>query len=197
MDFVMGAPWWGRKKMVLMAASRRGGRGRGWGPPGGGGFPMGPPWMFIHGRPKMERGGVRAAILRLLAEEPMHGYQIIQELSERTGGMWQPSPGAVYPTLQQLDDEGLVKSEEREGKKVYALTPEGRAQVDSLVEAPWERFCRPDEDLASLRDLAIALGGAVMQVVAAGDEDQRAKTKEVLEEARRKIYQMLAEPSGD
>jgi DNA-binding PadR family transcriptional regulator len=128
-----------------------------------------------------------------LAEEPMHGYQIIQELSSRTHGMWQPSPGAIYPTLQQLDDEGLVKVEEREGKKVYALTPAGRARVGN-DEAPWERLCpEPRSDLVGLRDLAFSVGAAVMQVVHTGTESQLSRTKELLEETRRRIYEVLAE----
>ena len=173
---------------MAMGAHRR---GWGWGP--GGGFNMGP-GQFFPGRAKMGRGGVRAAILYLLAEEPMHGYQIIQELSERTHGLWQPSPGAIYPTLQQLDDEGLVRVDEQEGKKVYALTDEGRQQVDSESEAPWARMCPPfDSELIGLRDLAFQVGAAVMQVAHAGDEAQLAKAKEVLEDARRRIYQVLAD----
>ena len=89
---------------------------------------------------RARRGDIRTAILRLLAEQPMHGYQIIQELSTRSGGVWNPSAGSIYPTLQQLADEGLVDSEESAGKKVYHLTDAGRAAVDDLgaESAPWE-----------------------------------------------------------
>lgn len=182
MGFSQKPPWWVRAHLTGIEARH----GWGGGPPG---FPVGP---FFPGRAKVGRGGVRLAILHLLGEEPMHGYQIIQELSRRTNGMWQPSPGAIYPTLQQLDDEGLVKAEERDGKKVYTLTPEGRAQVDH-DEAPWDRLCpEPRSELVGLRDLALGVGAAVMQVVHTGTESQLTRTKEILEEARRRIYEVLA-----
>ena len=191
MGFAMKPPWWIRAHLMGMHARR------GWAGGPGPGFPMGPP-VFFPGRAKVERGGVRLAILYLLAEEPMHGYQIIRELTSRTEGMWQPSPGAIYPTLQQLEDEGLVAVTEREGKKVYALTEEGRAQVGDQDEAPWEQYCPPfEKGLLPLRDLAFGVGAAVMQVAHAGTEAQLKKTKEILEEARRQIYQMLADAGSD
>lgn len=173
----------------MMGGSRR---GRGWGR-GRGSFGMGP--GFFPGRPKVSRGDVRSAILHLLAEEPMHGYQIMSELSERTEGMWKPSPGSVYPTLNQLEDEGLVRAKEREAKKVYDLTDEGRAQVDAdEQEAPWERFASPySKDLMALRDAAFALGAAVMQVARAGSEGQADRVREVLDETRRRVYEILSE----
>jgi DNA-binding PadR family transcriptional regulator len=155
---------------------------------------MGEGPMFS-GRPKAGRGDVRLAILHLLAEAPMHGYQIMQELAERTDGMWRPSPGAIYPTLQQLEDEGLVVADEREGKKVYSLTSEGRGLIEEEEGGPpWERFERKiDDDFLALRDVGFQVGAAVMQVARAGSRSQVAKTREILEEARRQIYQILAE----
>jgi DNA-binding PadR family transcriptional regulator len=155
---------------------------------------MGSGPMFT-GRPKAGRGDVRLAILHLLSEAPMHGYQIMQELAERTHGVWRPSPGAIYPTLQQLEDEGLVVAEEQEGKKVYSLTPDGRVLIENEEGAPpWERFeHHVDNDLISLRDVGFQVGAAVMQVARAGSRSQVAKTKEILEEARRQIYQLLGE----
>lgn len=149
---------------------------------------------FFPGRPKVSRGDVRAAILHLLAEEPMHGYQIMSELTERTDGIWQPSPGSIYPTLNQLEDEDLVRAEEREGKKVYALTDEGRAQVEADQEgAPWKRFSSPySKGLMALRETGFEVGAAVFQVARAGSEEQVAKTREILEETRRRIYELLA-----
>ena len=83
----------------------------------------------------MRRGDVRAAALSLLAEGPRNGYQIIQEISERTNGVWRPSPGSVYPALQQLEDEGLIRAETSEsGRKAFALTDEGRAYADSHAD---------------------------------------------------------------
>ena len=158
-----------------------------------GGFP-GP---FFGGRPKVGRGDVRAAILALLAEEPLHGYQIIQELSKRTGGVWRPSPGSIYPTLQQLEDEGLVRSEEMDGRRVYQLTDAGRAEAEKRredLQAPWEEGTEDvDESLLELRDLAFQVGAAVMQVAHAGSDRQVARAKEILGETRRSLYRLLAE----
>ncbi len=190
MSYAMTPPWVAKRHMMAMAARR--GR-RGWSNEWGG-FPMGP-GPFYGGRPKVSRGDVRAAILHLLAEAPMHGYQIMQELTERTDGIWQPSPGSIYPTLQQLEDEGLVKADEQDGKKTYTLTDDGRAKIESDQGAPpWERFgSDTHEGLHALREVGFQVGAAVMQVARAGSEAQVAKTKEILEEARRKIYQILAE----
>ena len=157
-------------------------------------FPMGP-GPFSPGRPKVGRGDVRIAILHLLSEEPMHGYQIIQEISERTDNVWNPSPGSVYPTLQQLEDEGLASSEQREGKNVFSLTDEGESTLASEDETPpWERMAGGLNDtLIGLREAGFQVGAAVMQVARAGTDDQIARAKTVLDEARRKVYKILAE----
>ncbi len=184
--------------MRLMAM--RGGRGRrgdwtaqGWGP--GAGFGMWGGKGPFGGRQKVSRGEVRAAILQLLSEEPMHGYQIMQELAERSDGMWRPSPGSIYPTLQQLADEELVRAEDSEGKKVYHLTDAGQAKVDeSEAPPPWARF--DVEDLGGLfeiKDLAIQVGAAVMQVASAGSDEQLAEAKEILADTRSRLYQLLAD----
>ena len=111
------------------------------------------------------RGDIRAAILALLAEQPMHGYQIIQELAERTGGVWRPSPGSVYPTLQQLEDEELVRETASDsGKRVYELTDAGREQAAS-APAPWTAVADESDDaLVALRDLAFQVLAATRQV---------------------------------
>ncbi|MFL5877620.1 MAG: PadR family transcriptional regulator, partial [Solirubrobacteraceae bacterium] len=117
---------------------RRGGRHRG-GPPGGfgGGFPgFGPPRG-----PRARRGDVRAALLALLAEEPRNGYQLMQEIERRSDGVWRPSPGSVYPALQLLEDEGLVRVSPERGGKEYEITDTGRAEADARPEgvgAPWD-----------------------------------------------------------
>ncbi len=193
MSYAMTPPWMVKRHILTMSTgkSRRGSR-RGYGRRSE--FPMGPGGPF-GGRPKASRGDVRIAILHLLTEEPMHGYQIMQELSERTDGLWKPSPGSVYPTLQQLEDEGLVEAQQSDGKNVFGLTDEGRAKVESTQEPPpWERFGSETSDgLVSLRDTAFKVGAAVMQVARAGSDAQVADAKAVLEETRRKIYQILAE----
>lgn len=191
MSYAATPPFWVRKKLMRMAGHRRHGYGRG-------GFGMGG-GPFFPGRPKVSRGDVRSAILHLLAEEPMHGYQIMSELSERTEGIWQPSPGSIYPTLNQLEDEDLVRADEMDGKKVYALTDDGRQAVETDDQAPpWERFSSPySKGLMELRDAAFQAGAAVMQVARAGSEEQVAKTLEILEDAKRRIYEVLADEQTD
>lgn len=127
----------------------------------------------------------------------MHGYQIMRELAERSGGVWRPSPGSVYPTLQQLEDEGLVTAQATEaGKRVYELTDAGREQVKASAgsAAPWEAAAGgADDELVELRDLAVQVGAAVMQVAHAGGTGQVAKARDILKEARRSLYRLLAE----
>jgi DNA-binding PadR family transcriptional regulator len=150
--------------------------------------------VFGRGR-KVGRGDVRSAILGLLAEEPMHGYQIIQELTERSGGMWRPSPGSVYPTLQQLEDEGLVRAGESHGRRVFHLTDSGRAEAARRAEAgapPWAMW---DEGspLADLREVGIGVAAAVVQVAQAGSDDQIVRAREILLDTRKRLYGLLAE----
>ncbi|WP_040167215.1 PadR family transcriptional regulator [Microbacterium gorillae] len=146
--------------------------------------------------PRMNRGDVRASVLGLLAEKPMHGYQIIQEIEERSGGTWKPSAGSVYPTLQLLADEGLVETEESGGRKVYSLTEAGRAaaQDSDSDEAPWETAGRRDGARpGELTKAAAELAHAVAQIGRSGSSDQVAAASKLLEETKRKIYGMLAE----
>jgi DNA-binding PadR family transcriptional regulator len=144
--------------------------------------------------PRARRGNVRAAILALLAERPMHGYEMIQELEARTNGVWRPSAGSIYPTLQQLEDEGLVSAEEAGGKRRFTLTAAGRAEAENLARPPWEEVADAAADhTSSLREAAFQLGAAVVQVGRTGSEDQIAKTQEILNDARRRIYSMLGE----
>jgi DNA-binding PadR family transcriptional regulator len=170
---------------------RRGRRhsGRGMRGPGGFGGHFGP------GR-RAGRGDIRAAILTLLAEEPMHGYQIIQVIAERSGGNWTPSPGSVYPTLQQLEDEGLIEPADSEsGRRVFALTEAGRtASAADGVSAPWEEpVDDADADLAELRDLVHQVLAATRQVAQAGTASQVKSAQGVLRTARKSIYRLLAE----
>jgi DNA-binding PadR family transcriptional regulator len=158
------------------------------------GGPFGPGYAF--GR-RAGRGDIRAAILAILAEEPMHGYQIIQELAERTGGVWRPSPGSVYPTLQQLEDEELVRAAASEsGKRVFELTDAGREQA-SASPAPWSAVAGESEsELVVLRDLAHQVLAATRQVAHAGTAAQIEAAQVVLRDARRALYRLLAE-EGD
>jgi DNA-binding PadR family transcriptional regulator len=176
---------------------RHGGRHGGFGgPPFGGGFPF-----QRGGGPRARRGDVREAILVLLAEEPRNGYQLMQEIEQRSEGVWRPSPGSVYPALSQLEDEGLVHSDETAGRRAFQLTDEGRAYVESNREAfgvPWDEVGGDvPEGLFELRKLMMQLAMATMQVAQAGDEAQTAEARTVLEDARRSLYRILAGDAGD
>ncbi len=146
-------------------------------------------------------GDVRAAVLVLLAEQPMHGYQIIQEIAERSGGVWQPSPGSIYPVLQQLEDEGLVLIEQTEGRKVANLTESGRDYVEenrAEFEEVWKALSNNnvDESMQEMRNLFVTLkqiGTAAKQVAKVGTGSQVAEARKVLADTRRRLYLILAE----
>lgn len=145
---------------------------------------------------RMGRGDVRAAVLALLAEKPMHGYQIIREIEERSDGTWKPSPGSVYPTLQLLADEGLISFEESDGRKTYSLTDAGRAVADAAADhtAPWE--AQSDKHRGSrsaLPKAGIELAQAATQVARSGSPEQIDEAVAVLADARRKLYTILAQ----
>ena len=143
---------------------------------------------------RARRGDVRAALLLLLEGQPQNGYQLIQEIERRTEGVWKPSPGSVYPALQQLEDEGLVRAAETEGKRAYDLTPEGREYIESNRDElgnPFEAATGGmDEGVFDLRGLMFQVGGAAMQVAAAGHTDEARK---ILADTRRALYKILAE----
>ncbi len=172
------------------------------GPFGRHGFkhPFGPGMMGGHGfggpgGGRARRGDIRAAVLRLLSEQPMHGYQIIQELSARSEGAWSPSAGSVYPTLQQLADEGLVSAEETAGKKVFSLTETGVAEVAKTADqpAPWEDAAASDTGSSAYRDAAAKLMQAMFQLGKTGSADQVERGAEILVETRKQLYKILAE----
>ena len=164
-------------------------------------FPFGGFGGFPGGRrrrgPRVRRGDVRSAILALLAEEPRNGYQIIQELVERSGGIWRPSPGSVYPALQQLEDEGLVRAEEQDGRRQYHLTDAGREYVAARTDehaAPWETVADSvHNDMIELQTAFGQVGIAFGQVVQSGSAAQVAEARRVLTDTRRALYRILAE----
>ncbi len=146
--------------------------------------------------PRMGRGDVRTAVLALLAEKPMHGYQIIHEIEERSGGVWKPSPGSVYPTLQLLADEGLISAKESGGRKTYSLTDEGKVVAESTAEqaAPWATPSAKGGRMSTeLPKAGIDLAQAIAQVGRSGNSEQAKQAVAVLEDARRKLYAILAE----
>jgi DNA-binding PadR family transcriptional regulator len=147
-----------------------------------------------HGR--AGRGDVRTAILKLLAEEPMHGYQLMQAVADRTSGGWRLSPGAVYPTIAQLEDEGLVQVSTEGGRKLVTLTETGRALVESLGDVdPFAAF-GGDGDRVDLRGAIGELMGAAGQLARVGDPAQLAAAATVLADARRSLYLILAGEAG-
>jgi DNA-binding PadR family transcriptional regulator len=170
-----------------------GGRG-GFGPGPGG--PFGGPHHRGRGGRRARRGDIRSAILLLLAEEPRNGYGLMQEIEERSGGVWRPSPGSVYPALSQLEDEGLVRATEHDGRKSFTLTDEGTAHVEANRErfgTPWETVGEgASDELHDLRRAAQALAIAAMQVAQTGTKEQLAEAKSILEDARRGLYRLLA-----
>jgi DNA-binding PadR family transcriptional regulator len=182
-----GGPWewgYGRPKGRL---DWHGGLGEtGWwpGPPG-----------FSRG-PKAGRGDVRAAILALLREGPRNGYQIMSEIEERSGGAWRPSPGAVYPALQQLADEGLTEAEEAGGRRTFSLTAAGRRYVEENPErarAAWESMTSAEPgEVPGLFAQAARLGGSIVQVARDGSAEQIHAAEGLLEQTRRAMYQILA-----
>jgi len=152
------------------------------------------------GRGRARRGDVRLALLRLLAEDPSNGYQLMQTIEERSGGRWRPSPGSVYPTLAQLEDEGLIKSSESDGSRRFEITDAGREHLETRADepAPWDPA---DEDgetaMTELGPLVIQIIKAVWQVGSVGDQTQRSRAIELLTETRRGLYRILAEdPEG-
>jgi DNA-binding PadR family transcriptional regulator len=160
-----------------------------------GGPPWGPAWSGGGRWPKARRGDVRAAILAVLAEQPMNGYQIIQEVAQRSGGVWKPSPGSIYPTLQQLEDEGLVRTENDGGRRAYTLTDEGRAYVaehPDEVAAPWEGMGEVSDD-DGLKPLIGQVAAAIWQIAAVGTREQQAKAREALSDLRRRLHTILAD----
>ncbi len=178
-------------------------RGEGCGPAHFKFGPHGPGFGRGHGHggrgpwSRARRGDVRTAILLLLADEPMHGYQIMQRLEEKSGGAWRPSPGSVYPTLQLLEDQGIIKGEEAEGRRVFSLT-EGGAEAaaalkERLGESPFDAEGGEQDPRFALRQAVFSLGGAVKQVAMTGSADDTQKALEILRDARKKVYALLAD----
>ena len=183
-------------------AKDKGHWGGGFGGPWGGWWP-GPPGPPGPGRgPKASRGDVRAAILALLQEGPRNGYQIMSEIEERSGGAWRPSPGAVYPALQQLADEGLISGEETEGRRTVTLTEAGRDYIREHPErarGAWESAAQQEAwEVPGLFAEAARLAGGIVQIAHAGTPEQVQAAERLLEQTRRRLYQILADDdTGD
>ena len=190
-------PFQGYRGLLMMHRGEGGPRGpRGFGDFGpASGF--GPPRGFGRHGGKARRGDIRTASLLLLAEEPRNGYTIMQEIEERSEGVWRPSPGSVYPALAQLEDEGLIRSEEIDGRKRFAITDAGREQVAARPQdapAPWDTLADGvSRDVQELFGLMRQVGMAGLQLVQTATEKQLSEAKQVLTETRRSIYRILAD----
>jgi len=157
-------------------------------------LPFPPPDM--EASPRVRRGDVRAALLLLLAEEPKNGYQMIQDIEARSRGVWRPSPGSVYPALQQLEDEDLVTGDESGGSRTYRLTEPGRAEAERLAAgtAPWDEVARTvPEDRHELRLLWAQLSQAFAHLTMTANDHQVAEAKKLLKRTRKSVFQILAE----
>jgi DNA-binding PadR family transcriptional regulator len=154
--------------------------------------PFGPRDLFGRGgfgRPGVRRGEIRPLILSVLAKRPMHGYEVIQELEAASGGRWRPSAGSVYPTLQQLADEGLVTSEEVDGRRVYTLSESGRTAAADAPSPTWGENDADPDDIRRFFE-------AVLQVERVGSPEARRESRRILADARRELYRILAEDAG-
>ena len=167
--------------------------GFGFDPRGGFGFAGGP--RGRRGGRRGKRGDVRAAILVLLSDRAMHGYEMIHEISDRSGGLWRPSPGSVYPTLQLLVDEGLIAGTESEGsKRLFELTEEGRAAAEKVETPPWEEIAEGvDPNHVNLHNALGQLMGAVAQSAYTATEEQQQRIVDIVNAARREVYNILGE----
>ena len=152
------------------------------------------------GRGRARRGDVRLAVRRLLAEEPSNGYQLMQAIEQRSGGRWRPSPGSMYPTLSQLEDEGLIRSSESDGSRHFEITDAGREHMETRANEPdpWApEEGEQDDGLSDLAPLIIGIGKAAWQVRSVGTGDQVARATQLLAETQRGLYGILAEePDG-
>jgi DNA-binding PadR family transcriptional regulator len=189
-----GGPW------ERHARGRKGPGPGHWG--GGFGGPWGAWWAGPPGPPpprgpKAGRGDVRAAILALLQEGPLNGYQIMSEIAERSGGAWRPSPGAVYPALSQLADEGLIVGTESAGRRSYSLTDAGREYVEQnpeMARGAWESSAQQEAwQIPGLFAEAARLGGGIVQIAHNGTPDQVRAAERLLERTRRDLYRLLAD----
>ncbi len=167
----------------------------------GGPFRPGGPMHGGHGRGGARRGHVRTSILALLAETQLNGYQIMQTLAERTGGAWKPSPGTVYPTLSQLEDEGLIESFDNNGQKAFQLTDAGRKAAEGIEQKPWDLI---NEHLGGFNPQLVkalwsqwdATAGALNEFSRTASPAQLQTATKLIADTRRALYGLLAEDAG-
>ncbi len=143
---------------------------------------------------RVRRGDVQAAVLALLSESDMHGYQIIQELAERSGGVWRPGAGSIYPTLRQLQEQGLIRSRTEGSKRVFSITDLGRRSAPGAGERePWQHWADAEGPRMTLRRATESLLSAIAQVESAGTDRQAERAASIVGAARKSLYLLLAE----
>lgn len=198
-----------RRQARGLATAAMSGRGPGWGPGpgpmppwlrGAWGWAGGPGWGGAGGGPGRARAGkgdVRTAILALLWDGPRHGYQLMQDIAERTHGAWRPSPGSVYPALSALQDEGLVDDEKVEGRRVFTLTESGQAHVNERADelaAVFEGYeSEHDEEMSDVRVMIAGVAAAAVQCLTTGTSAQAERARKILAQTRRDLYAVLAD----
>jgi len=144
----------------------------------------------------VRRGDIRTALFAFLLERPGHGYEVMQYVQAKTNGLWRPSAGSIYPALQQLEDEGLVRSGEQDGRRVYALTPAGKREAKARVAErglPWEHLDEEPPEVANMRRAVTELGSAATEVLKLGGQPKIDRAVELVRNTRKALYRLLAE----
>lgn len=159
-----------------------------------------PPWSFgPHGGSgffQARRGDMRPIILKVLGDGPLHGYEVMKRLEEKSQGMWRPSPGSVYPTLQLLEDEDLIAATDKDGKKVYELTAAGRKESEaSMVETPWESDAQPMKRFMEFRELGSELMPLLHGIIQSGSDEDLAAVRTILERTKDELKKLTNRPS--
>ncbi len=148
-----------------------------------------------HGGHRARRGDMKPIILRLLQSKPMHGYEIISQLEEKSHGMWRPSAGSVYPTLQLLEEQELVTSKEINGKKVYSLTDKGKEDAAQAEEfkAPWEEKPKNAKNFKELKVTFFESMIILRQIAAQNDDKKNEEVKKIFKETKDKLSKLIDE----
>jgi len=151
-----------------------------------------------HGH-RARRGNMKPIILRMLQKMPMHGYEIINQLEEKSHGMWRPSAGSIYPNLQLLEEQDLVTSSVEDGKKVYALTDQGKAAAEKAEEefkAPWEEKAAHAKNFHELRITFLETMGVLRQIALQDSEEKNTEVKKILNETKEKLTKLVDEDTA-
>jgi DNA-binding PadR family transcriptional regulator len=142
------------------------------------------------GTHRARRGDMAPIILNLLRDKPMHGYEIISNLEEKSHGMWRPSAGSIYPNLQLLEEQGLVVSENQDDKKVYSLTDKGREEADRVNERFKHRWQERDAHAQTFKELKMTFFdtmGILRDIASQNSEEKNDKVRKILNHAKEEL----------